>query len=603
MEATRDRWVWPTLAALAAAVALGLTQVGLLDWAEGKAYDQRLRLLAPSPGRGEGTDPVAVITVDEETLARFGQWPLPRDLYARLLEVLRLGGARAVGFDLLLSEPDRDGRANDEAFAAAIAGGPPVVLGLAGAGKLRREGGALTLLPPWSEPLPQFLARGAAAGHLMAVPDPDGVLRRLPLWLETPRGWTAAFSTALVGAAGAHPAVRAGRSAAPGDLLLDFRRGTVPTYSFARVLDGSVSPEFWRGRVVVVGVTAAGLPDRYPTPLSVAGDPTPGVQLQALAVATLLSGGPRPAGAGWVGLLTFLAAALGVTSGRAGRWAAILVPAGLVGLGALGVVTLAAGYWLPLVPAGVALLGGLLLSLAWSLTAARRERAWLESVFRRYLSPEACADLLSAPHPPSLAGERVHLAVLFADLRGFTAFSATSVPEEAVAILNRYLTAMVEAVHGRRGTVDKFLGDGLMAFFGAPLAQPDYQRAAAYAALDLIARTEAVGRELAAAGRPSLRVGVGLASGEVLVGSVGTESRSDYTVIGNAVNLASRLQRLAQPGEIVSDLDTWNGAAVDGAGGREEDVNVEGWPEPVRVVRTFCDGGHSGGARETVDSR
>ncbi|MDI6869955.1 MAG: adenylate/guanylate cyclase domain-containing protein [Bacillota bacterium] len=591
----RGGWILVGLAVLAAALTFGLERAGLLERAEGWSYDRRLRLLAPARGSEPEKSPVAVVAVDEESLRRYGQWPLPRHLYGQLLEILRKAGVRAVGFDLLLAEPDRHGPESDDALARAIGDGPPVVLGLAGAAKVRRAGEpVLTLLPPFSEPLPRFAESGASVGHLLAVPDVDGVVRRLPLEVEVAgRGRVPAFCLALARLAGGSAAVPSVIAGARAELLLDFRKGGIPVYSLAEVLEGSVSPAALRGRAVVVGVTASGLPDRYHTPLTPAGDPVPGVELQALAVATLLSGGVQALPLSWLSGSTLLAALLGVLAGRTGWGAVPLGLAGLLLLAGSGVVALAAGYWLPVAAPATGLFGALLASLGWGLSVERREQARLAALFGRYLSPEVCRELLRRPDRPSLAGERVHLTVLFADLRGFTAFSAGCAPEEAVDTLNRYLGIMVEAVQRQRGTVDKFLGDGIMAFFGAPLPSANPGRAALAAAREMMTRTAALGRELAAAGRPALPLGVGLASGEALVGSIGTDTRSDYTAIGNPVNLASRLEDLARPGEILVDQETWTAAGEEvPAGSRVEEMEVEGWPVPVTVVRLSCDGHH-----------
>lgn len=590
------------LATCAALGALLLDGAGLLERAEGWSYDRRLRLLAPASGRW-AKSPVAVVAVDEETLACYGQWPLPRRLYGELLAALEKAGVRAVGFDLLLAEPDRHGAASDLAFAAALDGRPPVVLGFSGAAKVRRHpGGEFTLLPPWSAPQAEFRRDGVALGHLLAVPDPDGVLRRLPLWAGTPDGPAPAFCLALA-RFGAHRPATVSAAGGDGvrDLLLDFRRGAVPVYSLAGVLSGAVPARALRGRVVVVGVTAAGVPDRYPTPLTVAGNTVPGVELQGLAVATLLSSGLRSLPYGWLAVSVAGSALWGALAGQAGRWAFPLALAGLLVISAAGLGALAAGYWWKATAPAVALAGALVASLAREAGAARRERRRLEEVFGRYLAPEVFAELLRRPDRPALTGERVHLAVLFADLRGFTAFSAGCPPEEAVETLNAYLRIMVDAVQARRGTVDKFLGDGIMAFFGAPLPAGNPSAAALEAARDLMARTAELGRSLAERGRAALKVGIGLASGEALVGSVGTDARSDYTAIGNPVNLASRLEGLAGPGEILVAADAWDEAGAgedgefDGALGcwRRETLEIRGWPGPLQVVRWTGDRRHS----------
>jgi adenylate cyclase len=564
-----------------------------LDWVEGHTYDWRLRLLAPPPGQLSSEAPVAIVAVDEETLTRYGSWPLPRSVYARLLGLLGDEGAAVVGFDLLLSEPDRAGPDGDAALAKAIADGPPVVLGMAGATMASRGLGPVVLKKPWSDPLPLFVGHGAQVGHLLAAPDPDGVLRSLPLQVETERGPQDAFS-ALVArrVPGAGPQVL--KSLIEPRLLLDFRQGPIPTYSLAQVLERATPRGAFRGRAVVVGATAPGLPDRYATPLSGTGGLWPGVRLQALAVLTLLQGGLRVVGPGLVAALTLAAAAFGVAVPNAGRRATAWGIAGLVGLAVVGLVAAAAGWWVSLTPAAVALVAGASLSLTWSLASTREERIRLRRTMDRYLTPEVQRKLPEDTLDADPARERVRLALLFADLRGFTAFSLAEGPERTAAMLDRYLSLMVEAVHSQGGTVDKFLGDGILALFRAGPGYRDDCRAAVQAACELLTRVETTAAESLEEGRDALGVGVGVASGEVIVGSVGSAVRADFTVIGDAVNLASRLQRLAQAGEVVCDAGTWAAAGVRCPGGElDEWVHIEGWENPQRVVRAFCDGGHS----------
>lgn len=585
---TKAVWTLAVPAALSAGLVLVLSVWGLLERADGRLYDLALRLLAPPPASGaSAAGPVAVVVIDDATLRRYGQWPLPRRCYAALLDLLRTAGARAVGFDLILAEPDRHGPASDAAFARAIREGPPVVLGLAGAAKVRRpdRGGGLVLLPPYSQPLAAFRAAGAGLGHLLALPDSDGVVRQVPLEVVVGESAVPAFCLALVRASSAGPANYGWQSADP-NLRLDYRLGAVEQHPLVDVLEGRVRREVFRNKVVIVGASASGLPDRYHTPLTVAGDQVPGVQLQALAVASLFSGGIRRVpDLGTAGLAT-LSSLAGAAAATAGPWAVLLGLVGGLSVFGLSLLFLTAGWWLPAAQPIAALAAGVVLGLVSAVVIAYRERLHLASLLGRYLSPQVFAELLRQSPKPLLTGEKVDLTVLFADLRGFTDFTAGRSPEEAVEILNRYLDAMVEAVHRAGGTVDKFLGDGVMAFFGAPLPEAGHCRAAVAAALDVVWRTSALGRQLAAEGRPELHVGVGLASGEALVGSIGAENRMDYTAIGPPVNLASRLEALAGADEVLMDARTWRESGMTfGVPHHEEEVEVKGWPHPVTVVR------------------
>jgi adenylate cyclase len=173
-------------------------------------------------------------------------------------------------------------------------------------------------------------------------------------------------------------------------------------------------------------------------------------------------------------------------------------------------------------------------------------------MFARYVSPEVVEELMSSSASVGLGGRRQTLTIMFCDIRGFTAYSENKAPEQVVKRLNEYLTAMTEIIFRQGGTLDKYLGDGLMAFFGAPVYYPDHIQRAIQAAIDIQIAVERLNKSWADQGEPPLYVGVGINSGSVLVGNVGSPERMDYTVIGEDVNLASRVEGLTKTfGELI----------------------------------------------------
>jgi adenylate cyclase len=307
-----------------------------------------------------------------------------------------------------------------------------------------------------------------------------------------------------------------------------------------------VDPAVFRDKIVVVGVTAAGLHDVFTVPFTAAGKMS-GAVIHATLVDQLLSS-------------NF------VTPARPpARWAAALalpVLAGLAfliwspGLAGLATALLAAAYaggshwafrrgvWLPLVVpwlgAALAAVGG----LAWHYFVEGREKRAVKRLFSRYLSHDVYEQLLKDPALAELGGSRREMTVLFSDLRGFTTFTEQGRPEEVVRQLNEYLSRMVEVVFAHRGTVDKFVGDMVVALFGAPLEDPDHADHAVAAALDMCRELDALNARWAAEGRPVLAVGIGVNTGEMIAGNVGSSRIQSYTVIGDAVNLGARLQAL-----------------------------------------------------------
>jgi adenylate cyclase len=345
-------------------------------------------------------------------------------------------------------------------------------------------------------------------------------------------------------------------------VLLDFRgpasssvAGTYPVYSFfdvllsqERVATGGVppiDPEVFRDKIVFVGTSAAGLSDVFLTPFK--DSRTPGIQIHAALADDVLSNRfMRRAPAG-----LDLAVTIGVGLLVAG--VAVFLPAWWATLGTLGIVALVvagltravgAGLWIALVPpvaaAALALFGG----VAWQYFVEGREKRHVKKVFGRYVSRDVFDQLLSDPSLAKLGGQRREMTVLFSDIRGFTTASERSTPEEVVHHLNEYFTAMVAVLLAHRGTLDKFVGDMVMGLFGAPVADPEHADHAVACAVAMSAELDRLNAAWAAAGRPVLDIGIGINTGEMIAGNIGSDTIMSYTVIGDAVNLGARIESL-----------------------------------------------------------
>ena len=331
-------------------------------------------------------------------------------------------------------------------------------------------------------------------------------------------------------------------------------RPTFETFSFyelfyaeQQLLAGEtpvVDPARLRGRLVVVGATAAGLHDVFSTPLP---GKMPGPEMHATMLDNILARRFLSEAPGWAGIALVLAAGvlLGVVAVHLSPWwaaaAAVTAAAALVG----GTTWLfAGGLWAPLVTplvaAGSATFGG----AAYQYFVEGREKRRVKQLFSRYVSKDVYDQLLASPDDARLGGHRRHMTVLFSDIRGFTSVSERGEPEEIVAQLNEYFSRMVPVVFAHRGTIDKFVGDMIMALFGAPLDDPDHADHAVEAALAMTAELAALNRDWAAEGRPALNIGIGISTGDMVAGNLGSESIMSYTVIGDNVNLGARLESL-----------------------------------------------------------
>ena len=295
-----------------------------------------------------------------------------------------------------------------------------------------------------------------------------------------------------------------------------------------------------------VGVTAAGLSDVFQTPFGDTGR-MPGIQVHAAVTDDILSNRfMRPEGA-----LARVAAVLTVALLVGVAGALLSVPWAIVATLAVAGAFLAAsleifahGIWLnlvqPMLAIGLSLFGG----VAYQYFVEGREKRRIKAMFGRYVSPDVYGRLLHDPALARLGGSRRQMTVLFSDIRGFTTATEKAQPEALVAQLNEHFTRMVQVIFAHRGTVDKFVGDMVMALFGAPLDDPDHADHAVSAALGMVEALGELNRRWASEGRPPLAIGVGINTGEMIAGNIGSEQIMSYTVIGDAVNLGSRLESL-----------------------------------------------------------
>ncbi|PYM63507.1 MAG: hypothetical protein DMD79_08460 [Candidatus Rokuibacteriota bacterium] len=410
-------------------------------------------------------------------------------------------------------------------------------------------------------PLARFQAELAGSGHANALPDRDGVLRHTPLVVQFGDGLypSVALETARLHLGlprtrvqiTADRRIMLGAKAVPVDergwLLLSHygAAGSFPTISAADVLEGT-APLNVEGQIVLVGFTALGLMDTRPTPF----DPVmPGVETHATILGNLLEG-PVLRIPGWLlpleGLALLLVAVLApLGPPRLGALWSTVVAVAVVGLVLGGAhAAFRAGVWLPVLPPLVAVALGHVGSVTYQVLVEQREQRWIRRAFMQYVPPALVRELGRDPAALVFGGRRRALTVLFSDIRGFTSFSERHPPEQVVETLHEYLTAMVEIIFRHRGTLDKFIGDAIMAFFGAPFDNPDHAIQACRAAVEMSALLEQLNERWRAEGHDTLQAGFGVATGEMLVGNFGSAQRFTYTVIGDQVNLAARLETL-----------------------------------------------------------
>lgn len=578
----------------AAAGILALTQ-GWSERLEAITWDARVRWFArPAPA----DTPLRLILVDQPSLEWVEQelgysWPWPRVLYGTLVDFCRRTGARGIGFDVQFSDPHRFPE-GDRLFAEALgrAGSLAVVLAtLPGeesgaarrwpaevpASKFRHVASQAPIaplprsLPTASFPITQLAARAAALGHVRGDPDGDRVMRRVEPLVSFDGQLLPFLGMALVGTvessyeiATTKAGVRMGELQVPldgnGKTVLRFRSPLAaqgehlyPAVSAAAVIDSELrlaegrdavlSADEFRDALVLFGVATPGLYDLVSTPVAALGT---GVEVHATFVDNLINGEFLRRVPFWATIsFIFLVSLAGAwLTGLARGWVRIVAGSAvcLMTAVAVGMIAYPLGYWWrmaePVGATGLALLAGMILNYS---TEGRRRR-FLHLAFQHYLSPQVIERILEDPERLQLGGERRELTIFFSDLEGFTSVSEKLEPEELVAVLNDYLSEMTNLILAEDGTLDKFEGDAIIAFWGAPLEQADHALRACRAALACQARLAELRLEYRRRLGVDLHLRIGVHTGPVVVGNFGTHSRFDYTVIGDAANLASRLE-------------------------------------------------------------
>ena len=384
-------------------------------------------------------------------------------------------------------------------------------------------------------------------------------------------------------------------------LLIDYRgvwndqRHTYPTYSFLqlflseeKLLAGEhpeVDPATFRDKVVIVGATAAALYDQkaVPFPQKMSGPEIHAQVLDSILSNRFLTPASRPAA---IALVCAAALTAAIVTTLAGTWPGVATGVALAGVLLAGLTQLfGRGTWLPLVePLGAvafATFGGVVYQYA----VEGREKRRVKRIFSRYVSKDVYQQLLSSPTEAGLGGNRRFMTVLFTDIRGFTAVSERGEPEAIVHQLNQYFSSMVPIVFENKGTIDKFVGDMIMALYGAPLDDAEHADHAVLTALGMTAELARLNAEWAAQGMPALDIGVGINTGDMVAGNLGSESIMSYTVIGDNVNLGSRLESLTRNFQTRVIISEATKASLKGSYDIRAlgEVTVKGKSVPVKV--------------------
>lgn len=579
--------------------------------------------------RGEKDPPkdVVIAAIDEQSLEKLGRWPWSRDHIAKLIDKLTDAGAAVIALDIIFSEAEK----NDPVLAQSIGRAGNVILPvvfffdketqefgeIANSGVPAMNAHMFKRYHPISSKgvlAPREILAKEAAGfaHINMFPDPDGTIRWEALLIEY-RGYLipslALKSTAMfLGIPNekflvdSTRGIYLGKRFIPTDpwgrILIPYYGGssTFKTISIVDILEDKVKKGELEEKIVLVGATAVGIYDLRVTPLNSA---MPGIEKHAHVIASLLDGKvilPIPKYVVSLTMLVFLFIGTFFYQRLKALYSLSILVVLSGGVFLVSFYLFNNGYWF----SGIYISGSILtqfltiISIRYAYTEKEARR--IRRIFSSYVTEKVVNELIKNPSMAKLGGERREVTVLFSDVRGFTSLSEKLAPEKVVEALNELFKAMVEIIFKWEGTLDKFIGDAIMVFWGAPLPQEDHAKRAVGCAVEMILTLRRLNQNWAKEGKPPLRIGVGINSGEVLVGNIGVEGKKmDYTVIGDNVNLASRLEGLNKDFNseiIISEytLERIRDELLKGALGELElielgDVKVKGKEKPVKIFQ------------------
>jgi adenylate cyclase len=592
----------PWLFGLGVAILFSLLYLsGLLDLPEARTLDLRFDLRGPR----RPTFPIVLVTVDDDSMAEINQqWPWPRTYHAKVIEQIAKGNPLAIGVDILF--PEKSQQKEDLLLGQAVARAKRVVLGSTLRTIATQSGGGITQRRELFEPPIPVIREGAAGVAFVELDRGKDSMIRSGVLVRRHAGQVHLnLAKTLFDLVANGLGAEGSRAARRGRVWINFRgpTGTFPTYPYYQVYRGEIDPKTFEGKVVLIGASALSLLDRHPVPFSGANwlpsateagvkkadEPEalqmPGTEIQANLLHTLLADDPitRLPGIAYLILILLVGVGSTIVAGHLRPLRAIACALGLafayLALSQVGFSWM--NVWIEVVPILLPLVVGA--GTVISLNYIHEERVRHE--YARFFSPVVARQIADDRSGQAVAGKRRRITVLFSDIRDFTSISEGLTPEEVVELLREYFNTMVPIVLKHGGTLDKYVGDAIMGLFGAPLSQDDHAERAVRAALEMVAQLPVLSPKWEGRCGRSLRIGVGVNTGEAVVGVMGADSRREYSAIGDTVNLASRLEGVTKDFKtpIVVSEATVKELSEQFHARELSEVRVKGRQEAVRV--------------------
>jgi|MudIll2142460700_1097286.scaffolds.fasta_scaffold16879_1 adenylate cyclase len=523
---------------LSGVAAFLLSFVPIAELIELKCYD----LLHYFKAAGEAPAEIVVVAIDEQSFDYFKkQWPWPRGVHAKLLKNLREQGASVIAFDIVFAENSVD--REDQEFFRELSSTRNVVLASEYEEVADRQYDMSSVI----RPLPLFM-KVSQTGIISVPVDRDGVIRKIPIM----KPGDISFASMIA------ELYSAGKVVIPEGRYISYigPARSIKTISYYQAFDPEyfLPKDFLKGKIVLIGMGVRAAPDPrradlFPTPYSFTffRQPLmPGVEIHANVVNDILKGRYVRGMDKLMGLLLFLGIGLIGSLSQAGwkpvRGFLIALSLTLLYLGAVVFLFTSHRYWMPAFLPVIALVLPYAIFGTDAYIHSEKKRREIRKAFSYYVSPKVLDLILVTPEMLTLGGKKEVVTVMFADIANFTPMAEALSPEDLVKILNRFFTEMTNIIFEYNGLVDKFIGDAIMAVWGCPVKDEEHALKATLASVAMMKRMETFRADLKAEGGPEIHIRIGLSSGEAIAGNMGSSERFDYTVIGDTVNLAARLQ-------------------------------------------------------------
>ncbi|HAM38692.1 MAG TPA: hypothetical protein DCP53_04755 [Elusimicrobia bacterium] len=525
------------LGVFAILLVIVLNFFGVFQTLEYKSYDYRIR----NRMANIISDKIVIAAIDENSLEHLGRWPWDRSIQARMIQKLTRAGAKTIGVDILFIEKSNE--QSDTALEEAVKESKRCVNELL----FEIDRG----IPKKQKlPISGIVKYSIGIGFPNVFPEIDGVVRKVKPIIEYQKKLYPHVSVSIASAYMEKP-IEELLNNVPlddnGEMLINYAGGfeTFKYISYYDILEGKINDEVLKDKIVLIGYAAAGLGDRHVTPVSPV---MPGIETIANNVNAFINSDFISYSSGLFGFLTIIVIGgiLAFFLPKLSSWKStfLVITVFVIWFLISRYYFVEKKVWVEYVPVTFLIFFSYLSITSWRFITEEKEKRWLKKAFGQYLSPLVINEIMKNPDALALGGKRQEMTVLFSDIRGFTTISEALTPEGVVTILNEYLTKMTEIVFKYEGTLDKFIGDAVMAFWNAPIPQNDHTQRAVYCAIEMIEELKKLQEKWRAENKPIMDIGIGINRGDMVVGNMGSIERMDYTVIGDNVNLASRLEGL-----------------------------------------------------------